>query len=155
MKVVKLSGHKSVDLIIKGQGIYLFDFDPVDDPVDNPVDQVDEVDELDGLDDPIKLVKQVKPVKLLKCTDPKAKFTLENANGSDGLKIVFTNSYVNVSRIGGTEQKYLDPMNNSGLSKYTGAYYWFSIDSQNQTLRLGIGEARIETMIYNFTFIFQ
>jgi hypothetical protein len=155
MKAVKLSGHKSVDLIIKGQGIYLFDFDPVDDPVDNPVDQVDEVDELDGLDDPIKLVKQVKPVKLLKCTDPKAKFTLENANGSDGLKIVFTNSYVNVSRIGGTEQKYLDPMNNSGLSKYTGAYYWFSLDAQNQIFYAGVGEARIETVIYTYVFEFE
>jgi hypothetical protein len=46
----------------------------------------------------------------------------------------------------------IDPYNSSGLTNKKGAYYWFSIDSQNQTLSAGIGEARLETIIYQYKF---
>ena len=75
-------------------------------------------------------------------------------NKSDGFKIVLTDKDVIVSRINTTIQ-YVDAKNNSGLVNNCGAYYWFSLDSQNQTLRLGVGEARTETIIYNYTFLFQ
>jgi hypothetical protein len=44
----------------------------------------------------------------------------------------------------------IDPNNKRGISNVTGAYYWFSIDSQNQRLYAGIGEPRKETIIYQF-----
>ena len=33
-----------------------------------------------------------------------------------------------------------------------GAYYWFSIDSHNQRLYAGVGETRIENIVYSYTF---
>jgi hypothetical protein len=50
------------------------------------------------------------------------------------------------------EQLLIDPNNTKGLIATPGAYYWFSLDSQNQVLRAGIGEARAETAIYSFSF---
>jgi hypothetical protein len=49
----------------------------------------------------------------------------------------------------------IDTNNNKGLIDYQGAYYWFSLDSQNQTLYAGIGEPRIETVIYKYKFTFS
>ena len=51
-----------------------------------------------------------------------------------------------------TKEPYLDGKNNSGLSPLTGAYYWFSLDSQNQRFYAGVGEARLETAIYTYQF---
>lgn len=67
------------------------------------------------------------------------------------IKVVFTQNAVNVLRISNNEALQ-DHTNTQGLSKITGAYYWFSFDSQNQTLSAGIGEARIETQTYSFLF---
>lgn len=50
--------------------------------------------------------------------------------------------------------EYIDINNNSGLVNHEGAYYWASLDSQNQTIRVGTGEARVETVIWQFTFLF-
>lgn len=44
----------------------------------------------------------------------------------------------------------IDKNNTRGLSDLSGAYYWFSIDAQNQVLYAGVGEARLETVIYKY-----
>ena len=49
----------------------------------------------------------------------------------------------------------IDPNNKVGLVNNKGAYYWCSLDAQNQILSVGIGEARIETIIYKYQFEFQ
>ena len=46
----------------------------------------------------------------------------------------------------------IDQKNIKGIVKYNGAYYWFSLDSQNQTLYAGIGEARKENITYSYQF---
>ena len=46
----------------------------------------------------------------------------------------------------------VDPNNNSGLTTAPGAYYWFSIDSQNQNICAGVGEPRLETLTYKYLF---
>jgi len=51
-----------------------------------------------------------------------------------------------------SEKPLIDPTNTQGLSPLTGAYYWFSLDSQNQCLYAGVGEARLETAIYSYKF---
>ena len=51
-----------------------------------------------------------------------------------------------------TVEPYFDTNNTSGLSPLRGAYYWFSIDSQNQRLIAGVGEVRLETAIYRYQF---
>jgi len=48
------------------------------------------------------------------------------------------------------DEPLIDPNNTKGVINVTGAYYWFSIDSQNQRLYAGIGEPRKETVIYQY-----
>jgi predicted metal-dependent enzyme (double-stranded beta helix superfamily) len=72
-------------------------------------------------------------------------------NGSSGLDVHFTDSQVLVHMFPSNEPL-IDSENTKGIVKDTGAYYWFSLDSQNQRLYAGIGEARIETVIYKFQF---
>lgn len=78
-------------------------------------------------------------------------FSFYDKTQKNGLKVVFTQDAVNVSRIPNNEALQ-DPRNTQGLSTNKGAYYWFSLDSQNQKLSAGIGEARIETQTYSFLF---
>ena len=76
-------------------------------------------------------------------------FTIMNHSTTDGIKVSFTHDHVTVSR---GNEIYEDVKNHSGLSPYTGAYYWFSLDSQNQRFFAGVGEARIETAIYSYQY---
>lgn len=70
---------------------------------------------------------------------------------SSGLKIEFTKYAVNITKLPKNEPL-IDEKNKQGLSNKTGAYYWVSIDSHNQKIYAGIGEARRETNIYTFQF---
>lgn len=81
-------------------------------------------------------------------------FYIYNDTKSDGYKVELNPTSVNVSRIS-DKTVYVDTTNNSGLESSPGAYYWFSLDAQNQTLRIGVGEARVETIIYKHTFLFE
>ena len=78
-------------------------------------------------------------------------FRILNKEENDGLEICFLPNQLLVNRIGILEPL-LDKANSSGLIDTNGAYYWFSMDSQNQRLYGGIGEARIETQIYTYQF---
>jgi len=78
-------------------------------------------------------------------------FSIYNKSQSNGLKVLFTTNSVSVSNIN-TFEKYPDLNNTKGLTNKTGAYYWFSIDCQNQKLCAGIGETRIENIIYTYQF---
>jgi hypothetical protein len=78
-------------------------------------------------------------------------FKIFNKDQSNGLNITFTSTNVLVNYIVGNEPL-PDMTNSSGLTINNGAYYWFSLDSHNQRLCAGIGEARIDTMIYQFQF---
>ena len=81
-------------------------------------------------------------------------FTLYNKDKTDGIKVNITQDQVLVNRIG-ILAPYTDTNNKQGLSILKGAYYWFSFDSQNQMLHVGIGETRIETVIYRHQFKFD
>ena len=45
-----------------------------------------------------------------------------------------------------------DKNNDKGLVDKQNVYYWFSLDSQNEQLYAGIGEPRLETVIYKYKF---
>ena len=66
------------------------------------------------------------------------------------LTVEFTPKSVNVSS---ADSIFVDKNNTKGLLDDTAAYYWFSIDSQNQQLYAGIGETRLDTVIYQFEFV--
>ena len=74
-----------------------------------------------------------------------------SAVGANGLLVEFVVGHVLVRELGSL-RPLEDPKNNQGLSSHKGAYYWFSLDAQNQRLHAGIGEARLETAIYTYTF---
>jgi hypothetical protein len=80
-------------------------------------------------------------------------FYVYNTDKSDGYKVTLGAQVVLVNKISDCT-KYVDSANTSGLDNNSGAYYWFSLDTQNQTFRIGVGEARVETIIYKFTFFF-
>jgi hypothetical protein len=78
-------------------------------------------------------------------------FVIVNGEQNNGLRVEFTESSVLVCEAASLKPLG-DPNNKSGLSPHTGAYYWFSLDSQNQRLYAGVGEARLETAIYSYKF---
>lgn len=69
-----------------------------------------------------------------------------------GLKFIFNNTEVYVKDYRNTSIL-RDKNNSSGLIESKGAYYWISIDSQNQRLLAGIGEPRTETIVFEYSFI--
>jgi len=64
------------------------------------------------------------------------------------IKVTIKNKKIQVT---GPNGPLVDP-DNRELSTAPGAYYWFSIDSQNQNMCAGVGEARIETHTYKYFF---
>ena len=67
--------------------------------------------------------------------------------GSKKLRVSF-NERVEVA---GPDGQLVDH-NDKELSKAPEAYYWFSIDSQNQNICAGVGEPRLETHTYKYFF---
>ncbi len=84
-------------------------------------------------------------------SDSETSFRFNTKDKSDGLIVNFTKDEVIVSRISNSD-KYESQIKKSGISNKSGAYYWFSLDSQNQVFQAGIGEARVETAIYKYAF---
>jgi len=83
----------------------------------------------------------------IKPNGPPCKIYFYNKDQNDGLEVIFNKNSVSVYKI--SQTKHLsDNLNKKGLSLIDGAYYWFSIDSQNQQLYAGVGEPRMETVIY-------
>ncbi len=157
MRVVRLGGIKQVNLDIRGQGVYVFDFVPEpevniaqneyeeqEEQEEHEQNQVDEIDEVDELDEVIEQEEQL----------THAHFCLMNNFDSDGLSVEFTKSRVIVKKIS-DQTEYFDSENKSGLSGFSNGYYWFSLDAQNQMFYAGVGEARIETVIYKYKFEFE
>lgn len=72
-----------------------------------------------------------------------------DASGSQGMTVEFSPNRVEAHLIPSLEPL-IDQNNTKGLSTCQGAYYWVSLDAQNQRIQAGVGEARKETAIYTF-----
>lgn len=79
-------------------------------------------------------------------------FRITNTDVSNGLRVEFTPERVLVTEIA-SQRPLIDTKNTAGLSAHAGAYYWFSLDAQNQRLYAGVGEARLETVVYSYTYV--
>ena len=106
---------------------------------------------LSGTKSPVSLIVHGQGVFVFDCSGEPCKFTLFNADRSNGLRVSFEFAHVQVTGIQ-SKESLLDPNNKKGLSNIKGAYYWFSLDSQNQRLTAGVGEPRLETAVYTYTF---
>lgn len=80
-------------------------------------------------------------------------FSIYDNDEKTGLKIELNDCSVKIHKLPNLEPL-IDANNKCGLTTKKGAYYWLSIDSQNQKLQVGIGEARIENVIYQYSFPF-
>ena len=81
--------------------------------------------------------------------DSSVLFSIKDIKQEQGIQIEFTKQHVLVTN---KETSYVDTNNTTGLSPHQGAYYWFSLDPHNQRFYAGVGEPRIETAIYTYTF---
>ena len=99
----------------------------------------------------IKLLVNGQGVFVFSNKDNKSPISLffYNNDKSDGLHVIFTLNSVFVHSIK-DNKNLIDVNNKSGLSVIKGAYYWFSIDCQNQKIYAGLGEPRLETSIYKY-----
>lgn len=70
----------------------------------------------------------------------------------DGLIISMSSNDMLVTRIKNADKYENQSTKKMFITKKSGAYYWISIDSQNQLLQAGVGEARIETACYRYQF---
>jgi len=77
--------------------------------------------------------------------------TFCDASGEAGLSIQFTETAV-LANLEPSHKPLVDKENSKGLCTKQGAYYWVSLDAQNQCITAGIGEARAETVIYFYEF---
>jgi len=103
--------------------------------------------------DDIKLIIHGQGVFIFECRENTfpCEFTFYDENQADGIHVELTATNVKVSRI--LNDVHLDDSDNhQGLTNKAGAYYWFSLDSQNQKLYAGIGEARLDNIIYKYEF---
>jgi hypothetical protein len=80
-------------------------------------------------------------------------FRIVDKTDKNGISVIFRQDGITVSRLPNFEPL-IDSTNTRGLSTLQGAYYWFSIDSQNQIIAAGVGEPRMETCVYNYHFDF-
>lgn len=83
-------------------------------------------------------------------TSESCSLQLWDSSKTSGLTVSFTSENV-VIQLEPSKEVLLDKICSKGLNPLSGAYYWFSIDSQNQRLYAGVGEPRIETAIYSHT----
>lgn len=100
-----------------------------------------------------KLLVHGQGVVVFKTKHTSATFRIISHNNKNKLEVFFTQSNVFVKNVTNKiEKTYIDQNNKKGLISNNGAYYWFSLDSQNQIFYAGIGEPRIENKIYEYKF---
>lgn len=77
--------------------------------------------------------------------------TFVDASGVDGLQVKFYEKSI-VSYMQPSGEPLIDTKNTGGIVNQQGAYYWVSLDAQNQRISAGVGEARVENVYYSYTF---
>jgi predicted metal-dependent enzyme (double-stranded beta helix superfamily) len=98
--------------------------------------------------DKVQLPVKGQGVLLFDASGP-CSLTFCDASGNPGLKVQFTETTV-LANLLPSKEPLQDSQNSKGIVSQKGAYYWFSVDAQNQRLSAGIGEARKETAIYTY-----
>jgi hypothetical protein len=100
--------------------------------------------------DTINLIVHGQGTFLFSAEGPTA-FTFYNTDKTDGLSVHLTPTEFSVMQLSNSNH-YTSQIPSSGVCPKSGAYYWFSLDSQNQCLQAGVGEPRVETATYKYQF---
>jgi hypothetical protein len=120
----QMGSDSAINLMVHGQGVFIFKYNEIN---------VNEI----NVDDVVSSNKCI--------------IYFYNTDNSEGLRVEFAHGSVKVNTVS-DGNILIDKKNKKGLSGLKGAYYWFSIDSQNQQLYAGIGEARLDNIIYKYKF---
>jgi uncharacterized RmlC-like cupin family protein len=80
-----------------------------------------------------------------------ASFIIFSDDKKSGIAVELTKEGISVCATPSGEEL-SDPENKSGIVDDPQAFYWFSLDSQNQVLYAGTGEPRLETIEYAYAF---
>lgn len=90
-------------------------------------------------------------------SEESCQFDILDNNKQNGLRFTLTTNNINILKI-----NTINPNSNTNIYKYKfdsqnisiipQSYYWFSLDSQNQSLKFGVGEARLDTEVFNYIF---
>ena len=100
----------------------------------------------------LKLPVHGQGVFLFSATEPKGKeASFSVVGGNNKIHVQLTKDAVKVTSFPSGEPL-VDTKNQSGLVSAPEAYYWFSLDSQNQNICIGLGEPRLETLMYKYLF---
>ena len=105
---------------------------------------------LKELDNNIPLIVEGQGVFIFQAIEG-ASFSFFNKDSDRALSVEFDSHGVSVTTKP-SDEPLVDRDNTRGLVGVPGAYYWFSLDSQNQVLYAGIGEPRLETVVYIYRF---
>ena len=76
--------------------------------------------------------------------------TFVDASGVAGLQVKFYEKSI-VSYMQPSGEPLIDTKNTGGIVNQQGAYYWVSLDAQNQRISAGVGEARVDNISYSYT----
>ena len=129
-----------ISFIIHGQGVFIFSVNDAKSCKlkfhDSTKENAIEVE----LDTKGFTIKQVK------------KYENYSQGGGKGLEILRISEEPSVPPKKDKVKILKDPNNKKGLSSKKGAYYWISLDSQNRRIYAGIGEPRLETMVYQYRY---
>ena len=133
-----------MNFLVKGQGVVLFT------PLKNSIRPTEEsLTNVPVTDLNIAHIwSEDSNIHQYKCKKPIIKLHIHDSANNNSLRFII-NDYV---KMYWNNDECIDPNNNTGISSHNGAYYWISVDSQNQTIYMGIGEPRLETAIYRYSF---
>jgi hypothetical protein len=82
-------------------------------------------------------------VFLFRSSTDSCKLNLWNSDKTDGFSVECSVSTTRITR----NDKEVFALAKGSITTHKGGYSWLSLDSQNQCIRLGIGEARLETQV--------
>jgi hypothetical protein len=100
---------------------------------------------------PIPLIISGQGVFVFSTDSSACSFHFSDATGDHRISFDFSHKHIHAIQISNNKSKKLKCQTcKKGISKKPGAYYWVSIDAQNQQLYAGIGEARLETAVYKY-----
>ena len=112
---------------------------------------------LDKTESAIPLIIKGQGVLLFSCPyNDSCNFLFQDETKENQITVEFTKKSVIVKQKKSAKSTKYSTLKNirekKGLSKKPGATYWFSLDAHNFKLYAGIGEARLETVIYEYDF---
>jgi hypothetical protein len=77
--------------------------------------------------------------------------TFSNSDSTEGVRLILNTTYLKLIRYKAQHTQVLFETT-KGLTTDKNAFWWVSLDANNRCYRFGVGEARLETMVFEYFF---